>query len=269
MQALICFTSDFGLDDSWVGVCHAVIHRACPQAHVVDMGHHVPPFDIRKGAALAAAAVHQVPDAIHLVVIDPGVGPGRRDLCLIAANGTMLVGPDNGVLIPAARRAGGVVAAMSIDPSKVDFRSPLATFHARDILAPVAAALACGVDPRSLGTVVAADSLAAAPFGECAKVGDHVVAEALESDRFGSIRFNVPTEDIDALGLRAERIEIVIGHSTIGAPFGRTFSDVREGEPVVLVDSSGWLTLSLNRGSARDRYGVEMGSTATIRAAEH
>ena len=114
MQSLICFVSDFGLDDTWVGVCHAVIHRACPQARVVDIAHHVPPFDIRQGAVTASAAVYQVPDAIHLVVVDPGVGPGRRDLCLTTRQGTKLVGPDNGVLLPAARRAGGARGARRV-----------------------------------------------------------------------------------------------------------------------------------------------------------
>jgi len=139
VQSIICFVSDFGTDDTWVGVCHAVILRACPQARVVDLGHHVPAFDIRKGAATAAAGVFQLPDAIHLVVVDPGVGTGRRDICLMTHGGTTLVGPDNGVLIPASWRSGGIREAYVIDPGKIDFRSPLATFHARDVLAPAAA----------------------------------------------------------------------------------------------------------------------------------
>ena len=91
MQNIICFVSDFGLEDTWVGVCHAVIHRACPLARVVDLAHQIPPFDIRKGAAVAAAGVHQLPDAIHLVVVDPGVGGGRADLVLVTERGTRLV----------------------------------------------------------------------------------------------------------------------------------------------------------------------------------
>ncbi len=267
MQALICFISDFGLDDTWVGVCHAVIHRACPQARVVDISHHVPAFDIRQGAVTATAAVHQVPDAIHLVVVDPGVGGGRKDLCIVTNTGTCLVGPDNGVLVPAARRAGGIAAAYAVDSSKVDFRSPLATFHARDVLAPVAAAVACGVEPSSLGERVDPGELAPAPFDECSQEGSWVVAEVLDADRFGSVRFNVPGDRLDALGLRVTELELGMGHNTIRVPLKATFSDVHEGEAVALVDSSGWLTLALNRGSARHRYGVETGMPVRIRGA--
>lgn len=268
MQSIISFISDFGLEDTWVGICHAVIHQACPQAHVVDLGHQIPPFDVRKAAAMASAGVYQMPESIHLVVVDPGVGGGRRDLCLVARGGARLVGPDNGVLLPAAWRAGGIERAYAIEPSKIDFRGPLATFHARDVLAPAAAALACGVDPSSLGEEVSLDELAAAPFGLCRQEGGYVVGEVLEADRFGSLRFNVPAEDVVKLGLEARRLEVTIGHNALTVPFGTTFADVDEGDPVALLDSSGWLTLAVNRGDAADRYGVEAGNHVRIRPVE-
>lgn len=231
------------------------------------MAHHIRPFDIRQGAAVATSSVHQVPDAIHLIVVDPGVGGGRRDVCVQAQSGTLLVGPDNGVLIPAARRQGGVAHAFVIDSSKVDFRSPLATFHARDILAPVAAALACGVDPGSLGDAVAPESLVAAPFEEACREGDTVAAEVLDIDRFGSIRTNVAADQVETLGLKADVLELSIGHNTFLARTGLTFSDALDGEPVALVDSSGWLTLALNRASAADRFRVKAGASVRIKAA--
>jgi S-adenosylmethionine hydrolase len=266
VQSIIAFISDFGLEDTWVGVCHAVIHRACPQAHVVDLAHQIPPFDIRKGAATAASGVYQLPEAIHLVVVDPGVGGGRRDLCLITTAGTRLVGPDNGVLLPAAWRSGGIMAAFSIDPGKIDFRGPLATFHARDVLAPAAAALACGVEPSSLGYEIDAATLADAPFGPCGVEGSYVTGEVLEADRFGSLRFNIPAEEIDRLGLRAPMLEVSLGHNALTVPFAATFTDVGEGEPVSLIDSSGWLTLAVNKGDASNRYGVEAGGKVRVRA---
>jgi S-adenosylmethionine hydrolase len=266
VHSIISFISDFGLEDTWVGVCHAVIHSACPQAQVVDLGHQIPPFDIRKGAATAAAGVYQLPDAIHLVVVDPGVGGGRRDLCLVTTKGTRLVGPDNGVLLPAAWRMGGVLKAYSIDAGKIDFRGPLATFHARDVLAPAAAALACGVQPSSLGEEIDPATLTEAPFGPCTVDGPYVVGEVLEADRFGSLRFNIPAEEIERLDLRSDFLEITIGHNALKVPFAVTFSDVGEGDPVALVDSSGWLTLAVNTGDAGDRYGVEPGTHVRVRA---
>lgn len=264
MQSTICFVSDFGLDDTWVGVCHAVIHRSCPQAHVVDMGHQIPPFDLRKGAATAAAAVFQIPDAIHLVVVDPGVGAGRKNICIVTGSGAVLVGPDNGVLLPATLRAGGISQVIAIDAAKIDFRSPLATFHARDILAPAAAALACGVAPLSLGTPIDAEELVPGPFGLCTMEGDHVAAEVLESDRFGSLRFNIPGEQLDVFGLKCDQVAVSIGHNTLVVKRAATFDSVSHGDPVLLVDSSGWLTLAVNRGDAGDRYGVAPGTVARL-----
>lgn len=266
MQQIIAFVSDFGLDDAWVGVCHAVIYRACPLTQVVDLSHQVPPFDLRKGAAVACAGVHQLPDAIHLVVVDPGVGGGRRDLCIVTKSGCRLIGPDNGVLQPAAELKGGIGLAISISPEKVGSGEPLPTFHARDVLAPAAAALACGVEPHGLGTEIDPQSLVSAPFRLAARTGEVVNAEVIDADRFGSLRLSVPADSMAELGLDGGRIEIALGHHVFNVPVGSTFSDVARGEPVALVDSSGWLTIAVNTDSAQERYGVEPGTPAHLRA---
>lgn len=265
MLPLIAFVSDFGWDDAWVGVCHAVVARSCPQARVVDLSHGVSPFDIRKGAAVAAAGVYQLPEAIHLVVVDPGVGGGRADLLIATNQGTKLVGPDNGVLMAAAWRAGGVDRAWAIDPMKVGFEGPLPTFHARDVLAPAAAALCCGVEPASLGDPLDAGSLVPSPFGPAEREGDSVKTEIVEHDRYGSLRFSVAAERIDELGLGTPELEVSLGHHILRVPFAQTFSDVSPGDPVALIDSSGWLTLAINRSSAAERYGIEPGAPAHLR----
>ncbi len=265
MQNIICFVSDFGLEDTWVGVCHAVIHNACPQARVVDLGHQICPFDIRKAAAVACSGVYQLPDAIHLVVVDPGVGGGRADLCLVTGAGTRLVGPDNGVLIPAARRAGGIERAVIIDPEKIDFKPPLATFHARDVMAPAAAALACGVDPEALGDPADPESLVAAPFGPPVSEGEEVVSEVVDIDRFGSVRVGIYDSELPEFGLDTKRLEMAFGHSVIEVEVGATYSDAEKGGVVALIDSSGWLTLAVRNGSAAERFGIEPGARAHIR----
>jgi S-adenosylmethionine hydrolase len=266
VQAIICFTSDFGLGDTWVGMCHAVVYRACPQARVVDLAHDIAPFDIRKAAAVAAAGVWQLPEAIHLVVVDPGVGGGRRDLCIVTRRGTLLVGPDNGVLVPAAWRAGGIASAFSIVPAQLNFQLPLATFHARDVLAPAAAALACGVEPANIGESVDVDSLVASPFQLGHRENDALIAEVVDIDHFGSVRLAVSREELDALMVSPSFLDISLGHLQIELPFGRTFSDVAEDEVVALFDSSGWLTLAVRMGSAAERYGIEPGTVARVRA---
>lgn len=268
MQSIICFTSDFGTSDGWVGVCHAVIYRACPQVRVVDLAHDIPPFDIRKAAAVAAAGVWQLPDAIHLVVADPGVGGGRRDLVLVTASGSVLVGPDNGVLLPATWRGGGIRWAYAIDATHLDFHAPLATFHARDVLAPAAALLACGVDVAAFGELLDPLELVPAPFEQGQREGDTTTAEVIDLDRFGSIRVAVSADDVVAGGLDRGRLEVMLGHARIELPFGRTYSDVEEGAPVALVDSSGWLTVAVHLGSASERYAVEPGMVVHIRRLE-
>jgi S-adenosylmethionine hydrolase len=265
VQPIVCFVSDFGLEDAWVGVCHAVIHRRCPEARVVDLAHQIAPFDTRKAAAVAAAGVFQLPYAIHLVVVDPGVGGGRCDLCLVTESGVRLVGPDNGVLVPAAQRAGGVAYAYALDPARLDVGSPLATFHARDIFAPAAAALACGRAPAELGEPLDPGLLAPGPFALAQRDGDYLAAEVLEVDRFGSLRTSVTAEDVAGLDSPGTTLEMLIGHIMLSVPFGRTFSDVPKGEIVALVDSSGWLTLAESSGSAYERFGVEPGAHVRVR----
>lgn len=266
MHSIICFTSDFGTSDTWVGVCHAVIYRACPQVRVVDLAHDIPPYDIRKAAAVAASGVWQLPEALHLVVVDPGVGGNRRNLVLVTGEGSILVGPDNGVLIPATWRSGGVDRAYSIESSHLDFNAPLATFHARDVLAPAAALLACGIDVAAFGEAIDVGSLVPPPFELGHAEGDVTVAEVIDLDRFGSIRIAVAESDVVERGLDKGKVEVVLGHARVEVPFGGTFSDVAEGDPVALIDSSGWLTIAIRMGSAAERYGVEPGIVARVRS---
>lgn len=268
MGSVIGFVSDFGLDDTWVGVCHAVIHETCPDAHVVDLAHHIPPYDTWQAAVTAAAAVYQLPAAIHLVVVDPGVGGGRRDLCLVSSEGVRLVGPDNGVLIPAAERSGGVAEAFALQPPP-GRGVPSPTFHARDILAPAAAALACGAHPASIGVSVERSNLAPAPFTTARAEGGRLLAQILGVDRFGSIRTSITAEMVEEGGFDGHDLEIEMGHSRLASvPFARTFSDVPPGSLVALLDSSGWLTLAENTGSAFERFGVEPGAPVHVRVIE-
>jgi len=267
VQAIICFTSDFGLGDTWVGVCHAVIFKACPQVRVVDLAHDIDAFDIRKAASVAASGAWQIPDAIHLVVVDPGVGGGRRDLIVVTRDGVLLVGPDNGVLLPATWRSGGAAEAYAIDPASLHARPPLATFHARDVLAPAAAALACGVEASALGDPVDPHTLVAAPFERCREEGGDLLAEVVDIDRFGSVRLTIAADEVFARGLDRGRIDVTLGGHQETLPFGSTFSDVGEGEAVALIDSSGWLTLAVRMGSAAERYGIDAGAPARVRPA--
>ena len=139
-MALVTLLSDFGTRDTYAGVVEGAILRVAPDARVLHLTHGVPPGDIAAGARALADAVPHVPVGIHVAVIDPGVGTDRRALVLQSADGRLFVGPDNGLLVAAAERSGGIEAAheLAVPPDA----SP--TFHGRDVFAPAAGRLALG-----------------------------------------------------------------------------------------------------------------------------
>ena len=255
MNRIVCFTSDFGLGDEWVGVVHAVMMVRAPDVRIVDVSHAVAPFDVRAGAVVAASAVAQLPGLTHLVVVDPGVGGTRRDLALVTGDGTILVGPDNGVLVAAALRAGGIDSVVELDPAAMGVVDPSPTFHARDVLGPAAALLATGTPLASLGGSVDPASLEPAPFAPARREPPFLVSEVLDIDRFGSVRIGVTAADVEGDLSEGDPVEVSSGHTSLHLTFGRTFSDVPEGEPVAMFDSTGWFTVSVNAGSAAERYG--------------
>lgn len=265
MNRIVCFTSDFGLGDEWVGVVHAVMMVRAPEVRVVDISHAVAPFDVRAGAVVAASAVAQLPGLTHLVVVDPGVGGARRDVALVTADGTVLVGPDNGVLIPASLRGGGIVSAIELDAATLGPGAPSPTFHARDVLGPAAALLATGTPMSSLGEPLDPASLAPAPFAPARCEPPFLVSEVLDVDRFGSVRIGVTAADVEGGLAVGDPVEVSSGHTALHLRFARTFSDVAEGEPVAMFDSTGWFTVSVNAGSAAERYGFLPGNPVRLR----
>ena len=172
MTRPITFLSDYGLADEFVGVVHGVIAGICPEARVIDLSHGIPRQDVLAGARVLARALPYVPAGVHLAVVDPEVGARRRAVALrTVEEGRLLVGPDNGLLMPAAERFGGVAEAVEISASPWRLEPVSATFHGRDLFAPVAARLACGA-PLGRGGRAArarrarhAGALAAAPGG--------------------------------------------------------------------------------------------------------
>lgn len=267
-SALITFLSDFGLTDEWVGVCHAVMLELDPGLRIVDLCHGVPPFDIRKGAFLLASALPTLQPAVHLAVIDPGVGTGRRLLCLQTNRGDIMVGPDNGLLIPGAERLGGVLRVFSIENSSL-FRHPVSrTFHARDIMAPVAAALAGGADLTIVGPEIEEAELVPSPWQPGNVTQDQAWAEVIEIDAFGSVHVAVEERAASGAGLALEagithlRIESKTGtHYALAAT---TYADVDEGALACIWDSTGFLTVAGNKSFAHDLLGVRAGDTLRI-----
>src|SRR5512145_1405699 len=218
----ISFLSDYGHRDEWVGVCRGVIERIAPRAHVLDLAHDLPPTDVRHAAFVLENALPFLPSGIVLAVVDPGVGTERRGIGLRARSGALLVGPDNGLLWPAAQAAGGIRAAVDISASPFALDRVSATFHGRDLFAPVAARLARGAPLEEAGDSFDPETLRRLEAAPAAVDSHSVRAEVRLIDRFGNVQLHVRRSDLEEAGLRSGERVIVAGLQGV---YGRTFAD--------------------------------------------
>ncbi|HEU5474057.1 MAG TPA: SAM-dependent chlorinase/fluorinase [Actinophytocola sp.] len=258
MADWISFTTDYGLADGFVAACTGVIARIAPHARVIDVTHLVPPQDIRRGATVLAQTVPFLPAAVHLAVVDPGVGTARRAVVLDTPGGP-LVGPDNGLLVPAAEALGGVRAAHRLTDPRYRLPTVSATFHGRDLFAPAAAHLAAGTRPDQFGPAVDPHTLVRLPDPETTGTPDELSTEVLSVDRFGNLQLAATGSHLDALPGRVR----LGAHEAV---VGRTFGDAPAGDLVVYVDSSGQAAVAVNGGSAADRLGAAPGDKLTLTA---
>jgi S-adenosyl-L-methionine hydrolase (adenosine-forming) len=255
----ISFLSDYGLDDVYVGVCHGVIARTAPQVKVINVCHTVPSGSVSAGARLLAKAAPHLPHGVLLAVVDPGVGTDRRAIAVLAGE-SVLVGPDNGLLIPAAEALGGVRGAFVLTSHTPPAS---ATFHGRDVFAPVAAKLALGLDPTQLGPVAPSGSLVRLPKPKVRVTPEAIMGEIALVDAFGNLQTTV-VGDASAMPVGA-RVMLYFGGRRRVAHIGRTFADVAIGKLVLYVDSAGYLAVAVNGGSAAKELGVGVGAEITIR----
>ncbi|MFC4563607.1 S-adenosyl-l-methionine hydroxide adenosyltransferase family protein [Nocardiopsis mangrovi] len=261
----ITFLTDYGLENKFIGVCHGVIARIAPAARVLDITHLVPRGDVRHGAEVLRQAVPYLPAGIHLAVVDPGVGTGRKPVVLVAGE-HLIVGPDNGMLLSAADELGGVDSAYELSDPRYRLRDISTTFHGRDVFSPAAAHLAAGVAPSAMGPRVDPGSLVRLPEPVRSADAGVLRGEVLIEDRFGNLQTS-----LDSAFLRAEGVEIG-GTVTVSTargsrdlPFVETFGSVGEGEALVHIDSADRLALAVNLGSAADLLGLHEHDTFTLR----
>jgi hypothetical protein len=264
---LITFLSDYGQSDEFVGVCHAVMVRRCPRARIVDLAHGVARHDVRAGAIALDAALRYCPPGVHLAVVDPGVGGPRRALALrVAQDDRLLVGPDNGLLAVAAARLGGAVEAVDIGDSPECLRPISATFHGRDVFAPVAAALADGAALETLGDPVVVATLEALELPRAHRRGTTLIAHVLTIDIYGNLSLDATAALAAAAGLvpGTELLAESRGDAT-PARLGRTFGDVPPGDLLAYDDARGTLALAVNGGSAAEVLGVRPDDEVRLR----
>ncbi len=259
----IVLLSDFGRDDHYTGVLHAVLMRDAPAAERLDLVHGVPRGDIWAGCFFLRAAWPYLPDAaVVLAVVDPGVGGARRPLA-VRVGSRWLVAPDNGLAAAcgpatAPRTSRAVVV---LEAARMGLPEPSATFHGRDLFAPAAARLARGEPAAALGTATSPSTLCPCPLPEPVSTADRIRGAIIHVDIFGNLVTNLPADAVPASAV-----------VTCGQPLRRvgSYGEGRRDEVVVLEGSSGYLELAVNCGSAAATLAVGRGHEveATTRGVE-
>jgi S-adenosylmethionine hydrolase len=263
---IVTLLTDYGHDDDFVGVCHGVIRSIHPEAQIVDITHGIRRYAVRQGALVLRNTLPYMPRGVHVAVVDPQVGTQRRAVAVGTGDGRLLVGPDNGLLSLAWERCGGVELAVDITRSPHRLEPVSATFHGRDIFAPVAAHLARGAELADAGDPLDPGALTVVQLPEPRVDDGALVAHALVVDRFGNASLDVDHDDTAGTGLAlGGTVEIEVGGERYVAIYAQTFADVRPGELLVYEDAYRTLAVAINRGDAAATLGLEPDAEVRLR----
>jgi hypothetical protein len=262
----ITFLTDFGLQDDFVGTCHGVMKSIAPDVQIIDITHGIPAQHVLQGALVLANTVSYMPVGVHLAVVDPGVGGGRRPLLLRDGAGRLYIGPDNGLLVPAAEKHGGIADARELANPVYALPTVSRTFHGRDLFSPAAAHLALGVRLEELGPPVDPEGLVRLdiPTPEISPGG--VRAVVLYVDGFGNMQLNLTREQLDEIDVvPGTRVELEFAGERYYAVAARTFGDARKGDIILYEDSYRNIAVAINGGKAGEMFGVGPGQEVRIR----
>ena len=257
---VVTLVTDFGERDGYVGIVKGVILKHAPSARLVDLSHEIGPQDEMGAALVLESAVGYFPaKTVHLAIVDPGVGGDRRPIA-VETDDFFLVGPDNGVLAPAAARS-RVRGIVELDRRELFLPVVGRTFHGRDVFAPIAARLAGGTPLASVGTKVDALEPLVLPPAKARENGS-IEAQALYVDRFGNVVLNLFASDLG--DYRAEDVSVTIGNMRIQG-ISTHYAAVREGRPVLLWNSWGRLEVAIRNGHAARHLRVRSGDRVEVR----
>ena len=256
---IVSLLTDYGHEDEFVGVLHGVIRTIAPDVPIVDLTHGIMRHDVREGAIVLRNSLPYVPVGVHVAVVDPQVGTERRGIAVRTGDGRVLVGPDNGLLSLAWERAGGAVEAVDVSRSPFRLEPVSATFHGRDVFAPVGARLAAGAELLEAGDPLDPAELVAPPLPQASVEGTAATAHAILVDRYGNVSLNMGHAELLKLGLTigSRALVEVRGHPS-EARVVQTFADVDEGELLLYEDAWGSLALAVNRGDASAELGLDV-----------
>ncbi|MFQ6107148.1 MAG: S-adenosyl-l-methionine hydroxide adenosyltransferase family protein [Thermoplasmata archaeon] len=251
---IITLTTDFGLGE-YVATMKGVILSIAPEAMILDISHTVHPQDIEQGAYVLYTSLPHFREGIHIAVIDPGVGTERKCI-IVECDGHLLVGPDNGILMPAAKRL-GLRRVLEIRNREYMLENVSSTFHGRDIFAPVAAYLSLGIPPDSIGEAM--EEWVDLNFGVYRVRGTELRGKVLHVDSFGNLITNVPAKTVLKKYDFGQKMEIRTAGKRFSAPFSATYSGVKQKEILVTVSSSDFLEVAENQGNAAAKLGAKRG----------
>jgi len=236
-----------------------------PHIRVIDVHHNIVRQDIRHGAVVLRQTAPFLPEAVHLAVVDPSVGSKRRAIAVETRWGEVFVGPDNGLLIPAALERGGIKGAYELSDARFHLTPVSRTFQGRDVFAPAAAHLANGTAPSDLGEGVPTEDLVTLEIPEAWVHDDHLHAEVLQIDRFGNLQLNFARDVLEEIGLvEGTMLEVRLEGHRLRVPFGATFADVKPDDFVLVEDSYHYLSLAINKGDAAGKLRAALGSTVIV-----
>jgi S-adenosyl-L-methionine hydrolase (adenosine-forming) len=265
-MSCLTFLTDFGLEDGFVAACHGVALGIAPGTPIIDITHLVPPGDVRRGAAVLAQTVPAMPPAVHVAVVDPGVGTARRAVA-IQAGPAILVGPDNGLLSWASTALGGASRAVVLTNSEF-WRHPVsATFHGRDIFMPVAAHLATGTELTQAGSEVDLADLVQLASPVSRMLDREAEGEVVSVDRFGNVQLSIPSRAASELGIEiGSSLIIRCNRRELSAPYLETFGSAAPGDLIAFTDSAGLISLAVSSGNAAERLSLPPGARVRIAA---
>ena len=265
MATFITFLTDFGLEDDFVGTCHGVMKRIAPDAEIIDITHGIAPRQVLQGALTLANTLPYMPSGVHLAVVDPGVGSARRALALRDGGGRIHVGPDNGLLIPAVDKLGGIAEAHELTNPEYALESVSRTFHGRDLFSPAAAHLALGVPIAELGPPIAPDALARLDIPRPEIGTSRIHATVLSIDRFGNMQLNLNRNHLEEAAIvPGTRLELELGAERYYAVAARTFADARRGEIILYEDAYRNVAIAISGGNAAEMFAAREGQDVRI-----
>ncbi len=254
---MITLTSDFGLKDPYVAEMKGVILTINPNATLVDITHGIEKFNIRMGAFMLASAVPYFPKGtVHLSVVDPGVGTERRGILVKAKKG-IFVGPDNGVLMLAAKNL-GIEHVYDIANPEFMLKKVSSTFHGRDVFSPVAAHLDMGVSPDKFGPEI--NDVVFPEFAYIKKTSGSLIGEVLHVDSFGNIITNIDQKETIKFNLINLKLQTI----SLNLNFGKTYAQAKPNEPTALIGGHGFLEIALNQASAAEKYCAKVGDKVEV-----